>query len=1133
MENIKTGDDIYNVEKYTDTELYDILDLNNPSDRELEARIFHLIQKYKTMDNESGYKLAQFFEDIYEHFFEIVEEMTTYDTSISQRLLKPIADLLPSQMEPKSASATKAVAQMDYSKDYINPILKQTIIRMISIDSGSRGNKNTTSATNFSFNLSETLRDVLSLRLSSVSITKSWYTINNNYGANFFYIKGNSPGINDGQHDYKIAISPGYYNKLLLIEEINKSITTIKNTNTDVSFGTTNISYNDNTMKSTIQLYINSIYNETDYYVHFNYFTYPKDADGIYKSIPAILGFEYQDIDIGTVVSNDLSGEGHPSNNLNYIGYTDNNESFLLTSSNNYFTVINYNGYSNNNWNKYGDIGFNDFSYNTFKIVSSLLLNVSHTREQIVSDFDARMQECIYLSPGQCGIQREYIDNANNDSYTKSRFIFKLYLNKKNTINEVNQKTVMIVPDETKIWIGPTSCFYLDASVNETSTLKSTSKYKTSDYIVGNNVYFIAECNADGYFNETNNVLDFSKNDVIVPITPGSYVLADYLTELNNAIRRADISNNHIFDPQYNDNLQNTNITGFYINSNSDYRMRMRFYINKTFSVDSYVIDISQNDFFCKFMSFDAISNYDISKNTSGACVLNGKRDIILGNNYLINNGDTLFRIKPNKFRVDVSFGNYYADPYIVKYTGPSVNGINAEEIKQILNTTIQTFFDPILKVYPFKNATVRYTTQPDNIYTYITWDITLAGMSVRLTADNYIIRFVDNNVDNTWKNGLYLSNDPYVLKDYPKDSSPQFDVSFVDILGTTKIFKNLLEIKAGVNDTITLKAASSGVVDTSGKNANDWTITVPPAIYSINKLITTLNGLLMASPKWTGSQIYTKNNYVYFKINSGKVFKTNDYRLVFYDPYSFVKCVSGSNSLRNTTWDATIGWMLGFSALTEYILSSEYQITDPNTTDTYYSDTKSFYKYNTSTDIVSISGDSGVSVDFYKYLMISLDDYTQNHLNNGLVTISTGENAISPSSYVNKSLLQCYPISTKYDKIFTGSSDNNNKSTEKQIYSANQILSSTIPTVKKYSSAPSTKDIFAIIPINSSIANGTVFSETSSTLAKNNRLYFGPVNISRMTIKLLTDRGEVVDLQGKDWGCTIECEQLYQQKSI
>ena len=35
--------EIYNVDSYTDVELYNVLDLNNPTDRELEAKILNMI----------------------------------------------------------------------------------------------------------------------------------------------------------------------------------------------------------------------------------------------------------------------------------------------------------------------------------------------------------------------------------------------------------------------------------------------------------------------------------------------------------------------------------------------------------------------------------------------------------------------------------------------------------------------------------------------------------------------------------------------------------------------------------------------------------------------------------------------------------------------------------------------------------------------------------------------------------------------------------------------------------------------------------------------------------------------------------------------------------------------------------
>ena len=211
MSAMKSGDEIYDVNKYTDEELYSVLDLVNPTDRELEARLYHLINKYKNMETDSGYKLANFFNNIYARFFELAEGNDENIINESLKQDKNKGDEIIEKMEGGEKIAL--TSQLEYIRDplNINPLLKQTITRIISVDSLYRNNKKTTLSTNFSFNLSDSLRDVVALRLNSIQIPKAWYTINKNYGANFFYIKGNSPGIADGNHDYKVAIKAGNY----------------------------------------------------------------------------------------------------------------------------------------------------------------------------------------------------------------------------------------------------------------------------------------------------------------------------------------------------------------------------------------------------------------------------------------------------------------------------------------------------------------------------------------------------------------------------------------------------------------------------------------------------------------------------------------------------------------------------------------------------------------------------------------------------------------------------------------------------------------------------------------------------------------------------------------------------------
>ena len=54
-----------NIQDYSDDELIQTMNLNDPSDRELEARIISLIEKYKNNNTE----MATFFDQVYDRFF--------------------------------------------------------------------------------------------------------------------------------------------------------------------------------------------------------------------------------------------------------------------------------------------------------------------------------------------------------------------------------------------------------------------------------------------------------------------------------------------------------------------------------------------------------------------------------------------------------------------------------------------------------------------------------------------------------------------------------------------------------------------------------------------------------------------------------------------------------------------------------------------------------------------------------------------------------------------------------------------------------------------------------------------------------------------------------------------------------
>jgi len=101
---------------------------------------------------------------------------------------------------------------------------------------------------------------------------------------------------------------------------------------------------------------------------------------------------------------------------------------------------------------------------------------------------------------------------------------------------------------------------------------------------------------------------------------------------------------------------------------------------------------------------------------------------------------------------------------------------------------------------------------------------------------------------------------------------------------------------------------------------------------------------------------------------------------------------------------------------------------------------------------------------------------------------------------------------------------------TQSQIYTINEILKNNERTYNYKLKAPVVSDTFAILPIKlGSMKMGDVNTEFGGSMQDNKRIYFGPVNISRLRVKLLDDRGNVVNLNGCDWCVTLISENLYQ----
>jgi len=368
-------------------------------------------------------------------------------------------------------------------------------------------------------------------------------------------------------------------------------------------------------------------------------------------------------------------------------------------------------------------------------------------------------------------------------------------------------------------------------------------------------------------------------------------------------------------------------------------------------------------------------------------------------------------------------------------------------------------------------------------------------------------------------------------------DVNRQFtDISFSDtdvngntVLGiksNSYIQQNLITLTEETNK-IEIIAYEEGVVAPE----NNITIELPiksgndDIRYTRDMLLAAINNSFVGTVASESSVTVTTvdgTEYVSFRTTVNNEYRAKDYRISFFDPYSFVKCYQGVSSVRNTTWDSTLGWILGYREFTVYNLSNS-ESTDGSS-------------------VIIIIADTGISTELFNYFMLCIDDYNQSHLNDGLVTITSRDTGTPLPSYALRTNFVCDPITG--EKVYnTQTKVNNNKLTEKQVQAltaqANSSSSETNLTTgnvnsKVYGSTPFVSDVFGVIPLKlSGRRNGETIVEFGGTLQNQERQYFGPVNLRRMSVKLVSDRGNVVDFNNANWSFSLICEQLYKPSQV
>jgi hypothetical protein len=258
---------------------------------------------------------------------------------------------------------------------------------------------------------------------------------------------------------------------------------------------------------------------------------------------------------------------------------------------------------------------------------------------------------------------------------------------------------------------------------------------------------------------------------------------------------------------------------------------------------------------------------------------------------------------------------------------------------------------------------------------------------------------------------------------------------------------------------------------------------------------------------------------------------------ITFFDPTGKLLC--NVNCINNNNYyNSTLGWLMGYRV--SYIVVS---ITG-----------------NTATSVLDLNGT--------KYLMLIVDDYNQNHINSNIVSIAEYSNKLKMPSYYSPDLPYiCIPPNPNVSNVNNLVTEENIQAalnngefspdggllisgklnveynntvvvlpsaprtlTFSQLYTINQINANNNNNTNYRAKAPTNNDVLAIIPISApGTPTGQIVVDNGSALQLNIRTYFGPVNIERLRIKLVDDKGNVINLNGSDWCFTLICECLYQ----
>jgi len=307
-------------------------------------------------------------------------------------------------------------------------------------------------------------------------------------------------------------------------------------------------------------------------------------------------------------------------------------------------------------------------------------------------------------------------------------------------------------------------------------------------------------------------------------------------------------------------------------------------------------------------------------------------------------------------------------------------------------------------------------------------------------------------------------------------------------------------------------------ITDTS--NNNTYVIDISSGNYTQDQLISAIK---------TSINTYAdiSNTDISYNTISGKTEIVNNNSvpiiITFYDPTDQLVC--GTNCKTTAKFNNNLGWILGYRGNTSNPVSNPIQPNDP--------------LYGQMIYTLPVLGGQIISEAFMdvfgpKYFLLILDDYQQNHLNKGLVGITPTQKAAEIPNYWNADLStstgDCTISSGSSKKIPTYVQNAPRRLTQAQLFTLNSTTQARSQTQRNRLTAPTNTNVLALIPLRdvNRVAPGRILIDNFN-LDDAERVYFGPVDLERMRVRLVDDQGYTVNLNCNNSSFTMTVTSLYQ----